>query len=465
MNSSYQNTTKSRPSFAIVDIETNGRANRVTEIAIIVYQNGKIVREFQSLVNPGGSIPSFITALTGITQEMLWDQPSFGDIAEEIEIYLEDCIFVAHNVNFDYNILKAEFENIGKSFKHPKLCTVRLSRKLLPGHRSYSLGNICSVLNIDNHNRHRAYGDALATVALFQHLENQLNFEEVLGTFLNQRSQEATIPSNLNKEEFDNLPSAPGVYKFYNQERELIYVGKAKNIKKRVLSHFYTKVTKKVSMIREIAHVEYELSGTELIALLMEDALIKRNFPKYNKASKQRISGYSLVSYQDRKGIMHLGLQTMKEAVDGLKLFFNPVDARVFIQNLMNEYHLCAKYCHLIDGTSKCENSIFNTCLGICEGKEEVEEYNRRVAEAIENVKNQEPHGWIKQKGRNSEEEAFIRFKNGKYCGYGFIDKSLEIQNDEIDDFLISQKDNLNVSKILQHYHDLIVNFENKAIY
>ena len=455
-----KDTQKQMHKYAVVDIETNGRANRVTEIAIVVYQNNKILREFQSLVNPGGSIPAFITALTGISQEMLWDQPSFQDIAHQVEEYLEGCVFVAHNVNFDYNVLKAEFENINKSFRYPKLCTVRLSRKLLPGHKSYSLGNICGFLHIENSSRHRAYGDARATVELFRHLEKQQNFHEVLTGFLNLRSQEATIPSHLKKEEFDILPSKPGVYKFYNQERDLIYVGKAKDIKKRVLSHFYTKTTKKVNMIREIAHVDFELSGTELIALLMEDALIKRNFPKYNKAAKQRITGISLITYQDRKGILHLGLQSMKDAANSLKLFFNPIDARIFTQDLMSEFQLCPKYCPLIEGNIPCESSIFNTCLGICEGKEEIENYNRRVEAAIQFIKNNAPDGWIKQKGRNSEEDAFVRFKNGKYCGYGFVDKSLDFKPDEIDDYLIPEKDNLNVHKILLRYHHLIEEFQ-----
>lgn len=218
--------------YAIVDLETNGRANRITEVAIIVYENGKIIHSYESLVNPGGSIPSFITSLTGITQEMLVNQPSFKEVADDVKEALKGCVFVAHNVNFDYNILKAEFENIGHTFKYPKLCTVRLSRKLLPGHRSYSLGNICSALGISNHSRHRAYGDALATVELFKKLENQPDFENTIASFLNQRSKEATIPSHLDKDEFEALPCHPGVYKFYNEQRDLIYGVKLRILRK-----------------------------------------------------------------------------------------------------------------------------------------------------------------------------------------------------------------------------------------
>lgn len=442
--------------FAIVDLETNGRANRITEIAIIVYENGEIINSYESLVNPGGSIPPFITSLTGITQEMLVGQPRFDEIASEVKSTLEGCVFVAHNVSFDYNILKAEFENIGQSFKYPKLCTVRMSRKIIPGFRSYSLGKLCGELGITNKSRHRAYGDALATVELFQILENKPSFQEVIATALHQRSKEATIPSHLAREEFEKLPSLAGIYKFYNLQQQLIYVGKAKNIKQRVLSHFYNKSLQKVSMIREIAHIDFELAGTELVALLMEDAVIKRQFPKYNRASKQRINGLALVTYDDRKGIKHLGLQNIKDAVNPLKYFFNPVEARQYIEMLLDEFQLCAKFCHLIENVQNCDDSIFYTCLGICKGEEEVAAYNQRVDKAIEKVINDLPSGVIKQKGRHQEEDAFIRIIQGKYCGYGFIDKNLSLHPEEIDDFMISEKDNLNVQKILLKYFHLI---------
>lgn len=438
--------------FAIVDIETNGAANRITDIAVLVYDGEKITDEFQSLVNPGGRIPSFITSLTGITEEMLWDAPRFDEIADKIDAITRDCVFVAHSVNFDYNIVKSEFRNFGINYQRKKLCSVRLTRKILPGHRSYSLGNICGELGICINGRHRAYGDAKATLELIMHLQRQENFQQNLDHFLNARSQESTLPSHLDKNEFDRLPNSPGIYYFLNDQYKLIYVGKAVNIRKRVLSHFYSKSRIKFTMLREIAHVDFELAGTEVMALLMEDAAIKKNFPKYNKASKDRVKGFALVSYFNRKGILTLGIQDAKKAIQPLKIFYSQLEARMFIENLVSEYHLCPKYCQLLESVESCTDSIYYCCEGICTENEDIQTYNSKVESALEFVRNDLPDGVIRLKGRNHNEDAFIRMKSGKYSGYGFIDRNLEFSMHELDDHIISQPDNMNVRQILKNY-------------
>ena len=436
---------------AIVDIETNGAANRITEIAVIVYENGEVVDEFQSLVNPGGRIPSFITALTGITEEMLWDAPRFDEIAEKIDDITRDCIFVAHSVNFDYNIVKAEFQNFGYNFQRNKLCSVRLARKVIPGHRSYSLGSICGDLGIAINGRHRAYGDAKATLELIQYLQQQDNFDDLLKEFLHVRSRESTIPAQLDRNEFERLPSSPGIYLFYNEQHQLIYVGKAKNIKKRVLSHFYSKSRYKSSMLREIAHVDFQNSGTELLALLMEDAAIKRNFPKYNRAAKNRITGFALVSYYNRKGILNLGIQDLKKAIEPHRVFYTQTEARLYTENLAEQFNLCPKYCQLLTHVDDCRLSIYDSCAGICSGDEEVATYNQKVEAALESSQQDLPDGIIRLNGRNAGEEAFIRIRNGKYCGYGFVDKQQHVANYELDNFLIIEQDNPNVRQILRN--------------
>ena len=442
--------------FAIVDIETNGASNRITEIAVIIYDGAKVINEFQSLVNPGGRIPGFITALTGITQEMVLYAPSFDEIASSINEITQDCIFVAHSVNFDYNIVHSEFKNCGINFQRKKLCSVRLSRKVIPGHKSYSLGNICGNLGIKINGRHRAYGDAYATLELIQYLQKQENFDLILNEFLHAHSRESTIPAHLDKNKFENLPASAGIYQFYNEQYQLIYVGKAKNIKKRVLSHFYSKSKQKSSMLREIAHVDYQVSGTELIALLMEDAAIKRNFPKYNKASKDRIKGFAIISYHNRKGILNLGIQDLKKAVEPHKVFYSLLEARMIMENLVETYHLCAKYCQLLKESNNCKSSIYNSCQGICIEEEKIEIYNQKVNEAIAFLTEDLPNGIIKQKGRNANEDAFIRIQNGKYCGYGFVEKQNEISNFELDDYLIRENDNQNVRQILRQSMHLI---------
>ncbi|WP_375242556.1 exonuclease domain-containing protein [Lacinutrix sp.] len=224
--------------YTIIDVETSGRTNRITEISVFKYNGDTVVDEFTSLVNPNCYIPDHITALTGIDNGTVANAPDFQDIAQQILDITEDAIFVAHNVNFDYNVIRNEFKSLNIEFNRKKLCTVRLSRKLLPGHKSYSLGKLCKDLNINANGRHRARGDAEATVILFQKLQAQEKSREVFSAFLNKNSKEATLPPNLPKEIFNAIPNSIGIYYFKNKKGEIIYVGKAKDLKKRVLSTF-----------------------------------------------------------------------------------------------------------------------------------------------------------------------------------------------------------------------------------
>ena len=225
--------------YTVIDVETTGKGNKITEISIFRYDDNTFLDEFTTLINPNAYIPDFITALTGIDNTMVQDAPTFAEVAEDILKITEDAVFIAHNVNFDYNVIRNEFKEIGVNFNRRKLCTVRLSRTLLPGHRSYSLGKICADLNINILNRHRAKGDVEATVILFHKLLEQPDAQPVLQKSLNKSSKEATLPSNLSKEVFENLPKKPGIYYFRNKKNKIIYVGKAIDIQKRVLGHFY----------------------------------------------------------------------------------------------------------------------------------------------------------------------------------------------------------------------------------
>lgn len=169
--------------YTVIDIETTGGSNnsgKITEIAIFVFDGEKITDSFVTLVNPECYIPPFISNLTGITNEMVAHAPKFYEIARKIVEITANKIFVAHNVGFDYNFIKKEFHDLGYNFNRKTVCTVVLSRKLFPGHSSYSLGKICNDLDININGRHRAEGDALATVELFRrllikHQQNELS--------------------------------------------------------------------------------------------------------------------------------------------------------------------------------------------------------------------------------------------------------------------------------------------------
>ncbi|MGB5355456.1 MAG: exonuclease domain-containing protein [Eudoraea sp.] len=440
--------------YAIVDIETTGngiKGNKITEISIFIFDGKKVIKEYTSLVNPKSEIPYFITGLTGIDNDMVRNAPVFEEIAPKILALLEDMIFVAHSVNFDYNVIKEELKNIGLTFSLKKLCTVRLSRRLLPGYSSYSLGKLCSSLNIPLTDRHRARGDAEATVLLFKKLLETPNAETVFKTFLNARSQEITLPAALPKSSYDALPAEAGVYYFKNVKAQIIYVGKAKNIKKRVLSHFYDKSTKELKLCEDTASIDFELSGNELLALLMESNAIKQHYPLYNRAQKRNVVPYAVFCYEDRQGILHLAFNKQKLVPKPLITFYNTTDCRLFIEQLCKTFKLCPKYCHLQDTAGPCSHFRITDCQGICRGEESAQSYNTRVNEAIQHTLNENVSYLIKEKGRTREEDALVLIKEGIYAGYGFVPKSLELPNiEDVLAYLTPQKDTIETTRLIR---------------
>lgn len=440
--------------YAIVDIETTGngyRGQKITEISIFVFDGEKVIDEFTSLVNPEAHIPPFITNLTGITNQMVQDAPKFFEIAKSVQQITEDCIFVAHNVNFDYNIIQAEFKNLGFDFKRKKLCTVRLSRKIIPGLNSYSLGNICTSENIHITDRHRARGDAEATVELFRRLLNR--DKEVVNSFLNPRSRQATIPPLLPKEKVDNLPETFGVYYFKNNKNDVIYVGKANNIKQRVISHFYDKKKKEIAMCLETVDITFTETGSELLALLLESAEIKKLFPKYNRAQRRANEAFGLFSYTNQKGIIHLAYNRLKLVSNPLMRFYSNREAILFLEKLCEEFELCPKYCHLQTNVNSCFHYQIKKCKGICREQETVNDYNNRVLEAINSIGYSVENLVVLEDGKTKNERGFALILDGIYKGFGYVEKSFFSKNAaDYLPFTQLQKDNRDVQRILLSY-------------
>ena len=441
--------------YSVVDIETTGngyKGQKITEISVFLFDGEKIIDEFTSLVNPEQAIPYFITNLTGITEAMVRTAPKFYEIAKKVTEITKDAIFVAHNVNFDYNIIRDEFKSLGFDFKRKKLCTVRLSRKIIPGLSSYSLGNICTAEGIEVAARHRAKGDAEATVELFRRLlKRDDNF--TINSFLNAKSREATLPPLLDKQVVDKLPERHGVYYFKNEQKEVIYVGKANNIKQRVISHFYDKKKKEITMCLETADISYTETGSELIALLHESSEIKHLYPKFNRAQRKAGEAVGLFSYEDQKGIVHLAFNRLKLTPNPLMKFYSMAACRSMLEKVCEVFELCPKYCHLQTNVNACFHYQLQQCKGICTGKEAVESYNKRVYEAIKSLGLQTENLVIKESGRNNKEIGFALILNGIYQGFGYVDKNLDMK--EPNDYLLyvkPQKDNRDVQRILKSY-------------
>lgn len=442
--------------YSIIDIETTGngiKGNKITEISIFNFDGREIVDEFTSLVNPECEIPYFITGLTGIDDTMVRDAPKWKEIAHLVLEMTQDTIFVAHSVNFDYNVIKNEFSNIGITYSRKKLCTVRLSRKLIPGFNSYSLGKLCSALNIPLTDRHRARGDAHATVLLFKKLIATEGAASVFKTFLNARSQEGTLPPDLPKEAFEKLPNAAGVYYFKDQKGSIIYVGKAIDIKKRVLGHFYNKSNKEVRLCKATHDIDYELSGSELVALLMESEAIKKHYPQFNSSQKRISKEVAVFSYEDRNGILHLAYNNLKHVSNPIATFSTIADCRSFLEEICQGHELCPKFCHLQENAESCSHYSIRNCRGICRGKEAIVTYNDRVKSAIKAEKEKNKNIIIPEKGRTPNERAFVLLAEGQYKGYGFIEKTEPIQGlDDLENFLERKRENVDTKRIINWY-------------
>ncbi|MEL7001176.1 MAG: exonuclease domain-containing protein [Bacteroidota bacterium] len=421
--------------YAIVDIETTGGyagKSRITEIAIFIHDGEKVVDTYQSLINPEQVVPAFITGLTGISQDMVDSAPTFSEVADEIYEILSNNVFVAHNVSFDYSFVKNEFERAGHLFNNKKLCTVRLSRKIIPGKRSYSLGNLCEQLGIHITDRHRAAGDAKATVKLFELLLE--NGEDKIKEALNQRSKETNLPPNLPKEEFLSLPEEPGVYYFLDARSEVIYVGKAINIKKRITGHFSgTPKDRRNQYIRnEIHHIGYELTGNELIALIFESQEIKRIWPKYNQSQKMVAKQFSIYRYEDRAGYWRFNVGKKVNGMQPLINFNSHADAWHFLIDKVKEHELCSKLAGIHQSTGACYDLEHGHCKGACVEQEAPDDYNERVDEAIATFIEKEKSIAILGAGRNEEESSVILVEEGVYQGFGFFDYNVRLQT--IDD-------------------------------
>lgn len=409
--------------YAIVDIETTGgspKSSKITEIAIYKHDGEKVIDEFVSLVNPEMPIPPFIVQLTGISDRMVREAPKFYEIAKTIVEFTEDCVFVAHNVGFDYGILRSEFKTLGFDFRRPHLCTVRASRYVIPGHDSYSLGKLTRALGIKLVGRHRAGGDAFATAQLFALLmETDPNN---LSTFIQKELNPKRLHPNLDVNALEDIPNRIGVYKFYNDANQLIYIGKSIHIKKRIDQHLRNSKTKKgLQMQQEIARIEYELTGSELIALLRESALIKQHQPIYNRSLKRNQFPYGLFNYTDEKGYIRLFVGRVATTNEiPLTTFTTKREGTSYLERMVEEYDLCTKLCDLYKTNSACFQYTVKNCLGACVQEELSSSYNRRCQSLIEQLNFDESTFYIVDKGRQRGEKSLILIKNGMLAGFGY---------------------------------------------
>ena len=439
--------------YTIVDIETTGgtaRSHKIIEIAIVTFDGHQIIDEYSALINPKKNIPPFITSLTGISNDMINDAPTFEEVADTILAKTHDKIFVAHNVNFDYSFLKQEFSILGKKFERKKLCTVRLAKKILPGFRSYGLGTLSGQLGITNKDRHRALGDAEATAKILKILiENDK--ENFIEYSLKKTSREATLPSHLPKEVFESLPERTGVYYFHNDKGKVVYVGKAKNIKSRILGHFTGESSNGKRLFHENIHnISYELTGNELIAFLLESREIKRLWPEYNKAQKYTSKIHGMYQYSDRLGYFRFTISKTQPGVKPIASFRNFQEGRSYVHELVSTYKLCPKLCGLQKSSDGCFDYKIGSCDGACKGAISPAYYNKRVELALKSIKEEKKTYAIIGDGRELDEKSLVLVEKGVYLGHGYSSYNFSAKTfDELKDRITKFPDNQDVQKIL----------------
>lgn len=443
--------------YAIVDIETTGgsaRREKITEIAIYLHDGEKITGEFSSLINPERNIPYFITNLTGITNEMVEDAPCFYEIAKTVVEMTEGRTFVAHNARFDYSFIREEFKSLGFNFRRKIIDTVSLSRKLFPGHRSYSLGNICRELKISINGRHRASGDALATVRLFEMLlcrEKEI-YGDRPGLIRNTRT--AKLNPLLDTSKLEMIPEEAGVYYFYNEDGTLIYIGKSRNLRQRIYTHLSNNTTNRAMEMRDIiADIDWDTTGSELIALLRESFEIKEYKPFYNRLQRRTGSQWAIFSFNDNNGYVNFRLGQTNSGENPLSVFSSREKAKSKLEGLAETYILCQKLTGLYETEGACFKYHVGICKGACCGKEPSAEYNERALKATDEFIFSRKNFFIIDTGRDDEERCAVKIINGKYAGYGYFNiNEMGFGLSALHDCIKPAPDNRDIQIILKQY-------------
>ena len=405
--------------YSILDVETTGgkyNEEGITEIAIYRFDGEKIVDQFISLINPEIPIQPFVQHLTGINDKMLVNAPKFYQIAKRILEITNNSVLVAHNSSFDFRMLKIEFDRLGYQFNISHLCTVKLSKKIIPNLNSYKLGNLVKSLGIPISNRHRASGDALATVELFKLLLLKDKEKVIVSSLITE-----TKLSSKNKWQklINKLPNDVGIYYFHDQNGKIIYIGKSNNLKNRVNQHLTGKSKKSLNIQLEVFDITFERTGSELIALLKENTEIKKHKPKFNKLLKKIIKKFCLELCENSDGDKYLRICHYDDTVNYLECYSSLKTANNRLEFFRKKYEL--------SDSPKNNNLNINILIN---------DLNYKFKNML-----------LVDKGRDIDEKSVIVIKNNNYIGYGFFTLNHQISNFDVLDSLIVKNEYIENSK------------------
>ena len=438
--------------YAILDIETTGgqfNEEGITEIAVYKFDGHEVVDQFISLVNPEIPIQPFVIKLTGINNAMLRSAPKFYEVAKRIIEITKDCIIVAHNASFDYRILRTEFRRLGYDFEAQTLCTVELAKVLIPEQPSYSLGKLVRALGIPMADRHRASGDAMATVKLFKMLLDKDLEKTIVKTLIQTEIVKGMAPKLLDIVE--HLPSQTGIYYIHREDGTIIYIGKSRNIKKRVNQHFTGNSRKCKKIQLEVFTVTFEITGSELIAYLKESEEVKINKPIYNRTQSKTVLPWSLYSEKDANGYLNLMIAKTDGRKKEITSYASLVEAKNSLFRITSDFHLCQKLTGLYQSEAECFQYKIKECDGACIGKTSTAEYNVRVQEFVAINTFENKNLMIIDRGRTINERSAILIENGVYQGYTFYDLNHQINTMPVlKNIIIPMPHNRDTKSILQ---------------
>ncbi|WP_298955457.1 exonuclease domain-containing protein [uncultured Nonlabens sp.] len=411
--------------YTIVDVETTGgkyNEEGITEVAIYKFDGHEIIDQFASLVNPEKEIQPFVVKLTGINNAMLKRAPKFYEIAKRIINITEGSTLVAHNAGFDHRMLRLEFDRLGYKFERPTLCTVELAQNLLPDQDSYNLGKLTRSLGIPLTDRHRATGDALATVQLFKLLLQKDINKDIISKSL-KHFKPIKIEPNL-KVIVDSLPAVIGVFYVYDASRNIIFIGKSKNIKKRVTQLFTGSNRKSKEIQKKVAEITFEKTGSEIISILKEHIEVRKHRPVYNGKIKRNNFSHGLYIYYDTDQVPHFYIKSVVKDVNHIITFSSSRSGNSFLEKLENKYGRSIKVRKLIPDDSR-KNIDQNTSV-----TESLEVLNKTVSDIITTYSLKGTSKILVDRGRETSERSVILIENGRVTGYAFV--NLRIQMTDI---------------------------------
>lgn len=381
---------------AFVDIETTGGSHftsRVLEVAVVRVEHNRVVATYQTLLQPDERIPSFITGLTGITDDDVAGSPRFGQVAEELSEILDGAIFVAHNVRFDYAFLKMEFERLGATFRPPLLCTVRLSRRLFPQFKTHKLQALIERHRLSAPARHRAYDDAHCLWQFYRMCLAEFDLDTIELAVKAQLGTQS-LPSQLDRAQVDALPEGPGVYIFEDEDGAPLYVGKSVTVRRRVMSHFAADYGRgaELKLAQAVRRLRAIPTHGELSALLLESDMVKDLQPQYNRQLRQKEMMTLVLGARTPEGYASVRLADAREIEPEsvgrlLAIYTTQGRAKLSLQALVSRYRLCPKLMGLEKTKRACFLSQLGKCDGACEGGEPTKAYNERFDYAFERQK------------------------------------------------------------------------------